>query len=1767
MTALTALSFLVVHAATLTPATVPATGRQEVLLTLDAPAAIHLSARSGSGTSCELIDRVRGPFAQAGTPGGANCELDLLLDAGQYKVRLESSRRGKGNVSLSATPFTEINGSALRLTDGVGFVTTLKPRQQASYWLNVDSKDSAPIIRIAGRHAGDVRLWRNGQWLEPARLWRTQFSPVPGQPMHEWWLDSALEAGEYKLVVYGRDSTTVTGSSTDDSLTIEWGFREGPPERSVSFTLPASGVFAVKVPTWTWSTAAVLSLDAAPKSPIDLQTFNGGWRSASSSCRIEKNALVPECSTAVGGNGTRVLMVRGAPGTRGHLEWAEYRSDASGYSAGGYYGPTTTTLTFSGRSGPALVGVFDLPNDTDAAPLGCQLERVDHRGEVLETVARSAVRIGDGELLEREFNYDESGAVIWFEIGSGGNVLQRAGLSSRRYRITTTGGRKSTCELYKLEDKGKLTRLTQSKATGGDCSELLALNPGFYQLQLSGGLTGVEKLTIKEDGASNATKVAARGGCVIPSVNLTGDRYRVILNRVGAAVRVRGLTVQSLPVSGDVPLHLQLDAKQRVELPVKTSATAVVRAAAAAAFGCTAKGGKAAATKVGECELGAGEDVLTLSNPSDAPINLTVSRPGGLAAFTTAASYTPALKPLPRIEPETPAWFDFANNDSHAVVFDVENPGLYNVTTAGLLSTSCRLRTPVVDQVAQNQGGGRGRNCLIQTYLQKGRYMLTAATVGSSRGRGALLLTRRPAKEFAGITSEGEQYFRVEANDLVQQKLVVKTPGVYQMGTTAQGVPAMQCRIDDPDGWPIERVPTGCNGNRELRAGTYLWTQLPLTVESMRHTTLTKVRDELVLKGNKPHKLDFFTWYRAELGPDGKDELTFTLEGETALDVVLTNGMQGRVYLLEKDKPPKAVEVIPPMQPADTGGGDSYEAESGEGEGEGEPPPSRDYEGEGEGDYEGEGEYQEERAAPAVEVAQARAAPPPPSGVRLTLPAGQYKIVAEHSRADVGIEYRAHLGSATLLPGMARSLPTPSTVPVLIPRDGTLRLRTEGEADVRCRLLDANGKLVFEGSENGADWNCALAEPITKGRYTLVLESETQAQGETKLSLALPPAEDKGAVTDGMKLPLAAAVLSLQVPLGEKDSVQEMSFRAQGRTPLSCALENGAGAVVYRKARVTDCTLLVRPRMEKYRVRLWTTDGAAQVVTTYRSRPIVEGTKGEAPADKAIAVSVASAGRYRTSPQVFCIGGVESGLLRPCGPEASLEAGPTIFSGMGTRPQPLPLDENVFTAADSPISLPLSRQPFLQRVSAPKSSLFLLEARVQHGERAAPACGFDGAGTVRDRRDAACFAASRVGGAATSRLWAASDSEIDTRITRRAVTLPERADALTTGRKRLVFAGVGRFALPKTARSRLEVTLPKNAWAILLDEGGQAIDLCAPTGDLRRCVLTSQAGSVVIVSQEGQADVTTVLLEGVPQSVAFTGLYEDAPRQAGTVRLNVPASDAERVATIEGALKCSIALSDGTRLASCRGKVPAKLGAELLIDHGVGPLRAMVHAPGRERWARLGIELPVVPGAALTSAVAVPLQAGRIDRTLVVDKEAVVRVSSESGVCGLFRGNDLLSVDGLDTGCELVRVLSPGTYRLLVRPFAARVQPGMMRWTAEPVVQLGEGIGQEDWLAPGEVRLFRFDTANKGKAGLGIQAKSELLECAVYNDGYQLVGEGCQQYLALDKGRFLLTVRNPPSPGAVPLAFKPVLLGLSGEKNDVPGEYLQEFFRRVGVRP
>ena len=173
----------------------------------------------------------------------------------------------------------------------------------------------------------------------------------------------------------------------------------------------------------------------------------------------------------------------------------------------------------------------------------------------------------------------------------------------------------------------------------------------------------------------------------------------------------------------------------------------------------------------------------------------------------------------------------------------------------------------------------------------------------------------------------------------------------------------------------------------------------------------------------------------------------------------------------------------------------------------------------------------------------------------------------------------------------------------------------------------------------------------------------------------------------------------------------------------------------------------------------------------------------------------------------------------------------------------------------------------------------------------------------------------------------------------------------------------------------------------------------------------------------------------------------------------------------------------------------------------------------------------------------------------------------DSGVCALTRDTTVLAVAGLERGFSFDRLLEPGTYRLRVRGFADQPLSGTLTWTQEPVKTLGEGVAkEEDWVAPGQTRYYRFDTASAGNVGLGLQVPAELLQCRVLDALQHLVGEGCQQFLALDPGTYLLSI-HAPATLEHPLPFKPVLVGLAGAKTDVPEEYLRDLFNRIGANP
>jgi hypothetical protein len=1751
---LLSIPLLLLHAATVSPPTVPAKGAQEAIISLDRAGRYIVQAQSPAGTACEIVDHVRGPFEQSGEAGRSNCELDLLLDAGTYKLRLISKSKGTGKAALSVTPYTELNATPLRLEPRREVKQSLKPRQQASYWLKIDKRQPV-TLRLAGRHVGDVRLWRTGEWLEPLSAQDAAPSPRPGMPIHEWWFEAALEPGVYLLTAYGSGSAAWTQSdAADDSgLTVTWGFPLASEDRVATLTLPETGLATLEFPSE--SSAFFLSREGQSKTTTRLSLHRMGedgstgmFSSVEATCTIDGKALVPECSASGSGRSRRVALIRGEPGARVTLRWARLLED---FWKDGVYGGGARSVRFdSVDEGDVLVALHETPLDQDSAPVGCSLSQVFPQGETA-LMGRDLPEVSTDKPFRRAFNYDGRGAVLQFEVTRSG-----------RYVFQTSGDRKTRCELFRY-DKDKLTRLTETQAEAVTCRVPYPAAPGMYELRIYAGTEGIETVTLAAEGQQQLTAdTGTKVSCLFPRLRLRKGASYALASTRSSEKALRGLFVRPLPLTLSEPLPLVIDGRETVKLPLSGGRAVEIRSPGGEPFSC-ALGDTKVEARGGVCALPGQAGELTLENPGTASITLSLRRPSPPPpAPPPLVTWSPSLAPLPVLSPSNPAWFDFERGQGHALTFDVKDAGLYHVTTQGLLSTECRIRTPVVQEVGSATGGGRGRNCLVSSYLRPGRYLLDVRTVGQSRGRGAVLLERRSVKSAEGLSGEAEVFFRVDAGELTQQKLQVPRRAEYTLSTAAQSG-SLQCRLDDPQGWPVVRIPAPCTSTMVLSKGSYLWTQLPLTVESMRRTSLERVRPTVTLQGNKLHPLPFNAWSRAELGKDGKDEFSFELAVKLDVAFALTHGMQGRLYTVGADNQLKPVETIAPMTADLTRPQGHFvprvrayvppseeEGEGGEGEGsseEGYEEPSYS-----EGEESSSGEPLPERDAP------------PPVGRVLALEPGRYRLITEHSRGDVAITYAVYLRVDTLAPGIVRALSAPGRVPLRLPAEGTLRLSTKGDTDVRCRIFDGEGHLVVENADRGADWNCTIAEPFAAGDYTLVLESQTQQPGPTRVSVAVAKVTDAGVLTDKATLKLDAGVQRATLPPVADNVVQEIALR--GKTPIACALEDDKGAVVTRQLDTKECLLLVRPGGATWRVRVWTLSSGAQVTTSLVSRPVSPLSGGSIPAGGTVLAKLPQPGRYQTGAGVYCLPAASKGPFERCAGEASLEAGEWLFSGVGAQETPLKLSE-VVDVIDSPKSerLRLTRDVALLRQSTRAPSLHLFRATVQVGDRSNPACELSGGAARQD--DFMCVAATGPTQQSLARWWTPSASASDATVARLSVPVPSSANPLQPGLQNLTWSqgGVAWLRMP-SGSSRVQLSLPRSAWAVQVDEQGRAMDLCAPSAELAACVLSGQGGSIFVYSpEEPRVQAEVVGLEAAPPRVALDRLYEAVSVVPTRQRLTFGASPAVRRLSVTGALRCVTTLADGTRLGSCEARIPAGRSGEVVLELKVGGVRAVL-APAEElRSAALG-GFSAQAGTELPPAKALKLTGQRVERGFTLASEAVVHVRSESGVCGIVQNGAVSRVQGGDRGCAFDVLLPAGSYRLVVRGFADRALSGAITWTQEPVKELKEGVANEEsWIAPSQTRFFRFTTQSRGRIGLGLQVPAELLECTVLDGEQRALGEGCQQFLELDKGTYLLAIHAPAT--ARPLEFKPVLVGLAGAKTDVPEEYLRAFFQRIGVNP
>ena len=228
---------------TLSRTTVPARGRQEVILTVPAFGRYAVTVASTQGTALQLVDRIAGPGQAQGTTGKSDGRLDVFLDRGEYQVVAYAPEKGSGDAQLKVRGFTEGNAPEPPLLVELKPVETgLDDYEQRSWWVEVKERRRV-ILEAAGRNLADLRLWTGGSWLVDAEPVREAVAAQPGRRMLVCRLAAELNPGLYLLTAYGGASQPQAEESAEHPLHLRFGIprRSAPTAGSCRAAPPTSG--------------------------------------------------------------------------------------------------------------------------------------------------------------------------------------------------------------------------------------------------------------------------------------------------------------------------------------------------------------------------------------------------------------------------------------------------------------------------------------------------------------------------------------------------------------------------------------------------------------------------------------------------------------------------------------------------------------------------------------------------------------------------------------------------------------------------------------------------------------------------------------------------------------------------------------------------------------------------------------------------------------------------------------------------------------------------------------------------------------------------------------------------------------------------------------------------------------------------------------------------------------------------------------------------------------------------------------------------------------------------------------------------------------------------------------------------------------------------------------------------------------------------------------------------------------------------------------
>lgn len=857
--------------------TLAANGEQHTILNIPTFGRYAVTVKSDQGTGLQLVDRMTGPGPINGKVGEKDGRLDLFLERGEYKIITHSHEKGSGQLQLKAHNFSELHtGSTTpRLIELKPVQTRLEDFQQISYWLEIKQRRRV-AIEAAGRSLGDMRLWKDGDWLVDTLPAHKLVTPLKGKPLDVYQLNAYLEPGLYLLTFYGGPTQTWSEDSNEQPLYIRYGIPKLNVADRRSRRISPFGLDRWLIPKP--SNYFRLELSEAKDAQLrvsdyqDNSPFAEGYRSA----KIDKTSLPPAVEIDSNSNyDYQLVTVEGEAGQIYTLQHFEHRYFYSFDKEGDYW---ISTL-HSGEGSDSV----DATSILTARPYGSKERLLDTR----------TIEINQQKGFQRKFNLLDP-LTLYLHVPQGG-----------RYQVIGTG--EGVEAKYKFEPFLTSRQYGYRSPPFRDSGYVFTLDAGYYVLSIEPKLKGILNLSIQPEGMNissrETNKPSVASGTRYPEVELQfRTSYRLYINRQPGVKA--GLVLRELPIDleeGGLPVDQR--SGEKLEIPVDVSEPGVIRALDinGQALPLSIDGGSMGKS----AQVSRGQYNVTVTNPKQKTISYSlVFEPVRLAVNTPLPRIPKpdsSKKPnFPKLSSVKPAFFDLAQNQTATYNVEVTKPSLYRLETSGLLSTEGNIRTRTELSLFRRSSNGVGRNFLIQQYLREGDYQLSITPHGQSQGRVKLSLQQTKLIDNGQLTDGIVARYTLPADRGLTYGIKIKEAGRYRIRALGPGE-ERKIRLEDSDGWPLITPNTTADFEFDFKPGNYRLIVLPGDTDSRVISLLDKIPTKHQFEGHGPHSVPLensiqHVWLEPEAGNQRQpDQWEFTLTAPADTHITLDNEMGGEL--------------------------------------------------------------------------------------------------------------------------------------------------------------------------------------------------------------------------------------------------------------------------------------------------------------------------------------------------------------------------------------------------------------------------------------------------------------------------------------------------------------------------------------------------------------------------------------------------------------------------------------------------------------------------------------------------------------------------------------------------------------------------------------------------------------------------------------------------------------------------------------------------------